>query len=78
MTNMSRYWILIGPFLLKTMDNSTGQKYPLQERTEFNLGSIHSFITICDYDEEYDDDDDDDDHDDDDDDDEKRDTLPIF
>ena len=33
-------------------DNNTGQKYPLQGRTEFNSGSINSFITICDYEEE--------------------------
>ena len=48
-------------------DNNRGRKYPLQERTEFNPGSINLFITICrDYDEEkYDNDD-------------KKDTQPIF
>ena len=62
---MSRFDELI-PFLLtyeQTMDsdwavfvedndNNTGQNYSLQGRTEINSGSINSFITICDYDEE--------------------------
>ena len=45
----------LGPLPLVEDNNSGGQQYPLEERTEFNPGSINLVITICYYDEEYDD-----------------------